>query len=317
MATAMNPEPEYTRHERFIQYAETLRERFAEGVLLELQDLPQWVVWRAELEDGKPKKVPYNPQYYHLSHIQPRASVKIPKSWGTLDQALTALTSGHYSGLGFMITPPLVMIDLDHSFDRTTHTITDPNAQEIVQSLNSYTELSPSGTGLHILTYGQLPGKGIHPTIEMYGQERFTTITTQHLEGTPIIIEDRTEALEALYNRYAPPVQHKLIQNTRGGVLSGSTMTELPPEAANDPLLQQLLAGDTTPFGNDQSRADFVLIMKLLHWTGDNIELTRELFLSSPLGQREKAQRKTGQTTYVDMTITNVLKKRRNPPMHR
>jgi hypothetical protein len=47
------------------------------------------------------------------------------------------------------------------------------------------------------------------------------------------------------------------------------------------------------------------------------LPMTRELFLSSPLGQREKAQRRTGGTTYVDMTINNVLKKRRNPPMKR
>jgi hypothetical protein len=76
VANTMHPEPEYTRHERFIQYAETLRERFAEGCLSELQDLNQWVVWRGEIEDSKPKKVPYNPNYYH---VQARASVKIPK----------------------------------------------------------------------------------------------------------------------------------------------------------------------------------------------------------------------------------------------
>jgi primase-polymerase (primpol)-like protein len=81
-------------------------------------------------------------------------------------------------------------------------------------------------------------------------------------------------------------------------------------------VLQRLLSGDSAGYAS-QSNADFVLIMKLLHWTGDNLELTRELFLSTPLGQREKAQRKTGQTTYVDMTINNVLKKRRNPPMKR
>ena len=137
MAKAMNPEPEYTRHERFIQYAEALQERFAKGYLAELQDLDQWVVWRAELEDGRPKKVPYNPNF---NHVQARASVKIPKSWGTLTEALTALQSGHFSGLGFMITPPLVMVDLDHSYDRATGTITDPQAAEIIQTLHSYTE---------------------------------------------------------------------------------------------------------------------------------------------------------------------------------
>src|SRR6266487_5593430 len=115
--------PERTRQERFIEYAAALRERFAEGVLAELQPLPQWVVWKGELEDGKRKKVPYNPNYYK---IHARASVKIAKSWGNLDQALKALETGDYSGIGFMLTPPLVMVDLDHSLDKTTGTIIDP-----------------------------------------------------------------------------------------------------------------------------------------------------------------------------------------------
>src|SRR5712692_5299595 len=100
--------PEHTRRERFTSYAAHLQERFQSGVLAELQPLNQWVVWKREIEDGKSKKVPYNPNHY-LAH----ASVKIPKSWGTLDQALTVLESGTYSGIGFMITPPLVFIDLD------------------------------------------------------------------------------------------------------------------------------------------------------------------------------------------------------------
>jgi putative DNA primase/helicase len=311
MAHAMHPEPERTRQERLSDYAKMLKERFDAGSLAELQPLPQWVVWRAELEDKKVKKVPYNP-----THNLIRASVKVPKSWGTLEEALHALESGNYSGLGFMLTPPLVMIDLDNSYDRRTGTITDPQAQAIVQHLNSYTEASP-GKGLHVLAYGTLPGKGIHTGIEMYGQDRFTTITTDHLAGTPTTIEKRQEAIEALYYRFAPPLVQREMQNTSGGLGSTNALTELPPEAAKDSLLQQLLSGDSAPFGKDQSRADFVLIMKLLHWTGDNISLTRELFLSSPLGQRAKAERPTGESTYVDMTIYNVLRKRRNPPMKR
>ena len=308
MADVMTPE--HTRQEPFTAYAAALRERFDSGMLSELQPLNQWVVWKGELEAGKRKKVPYNPNYRNA-----RASVKIPKSWGSLPDALTALQSGNFSGIGFIITPPLSFIDLDHSYDRTTRTITDPKAPEIVQAMNSYTEVSPSGTGLHILAFGPLPGRGIHTDIEMYGQERFTTITTDHLAETPFTIERRQDALDSLYQRFAP-VRENEIQNTRVGVGSGNGLTELPPEAAKDAVLQRLLQGDMTGYSS-QSSADFVLIMKLLHWTGDDQALTRQLFLASPLGKREKAQRKTGATTYVDMTIENVLKKRRNPPMRR
>jgi putative DNA primase/helicase len=298
--------------ERFTAYAYVLKERFRSGLLAELQPLKQWVVWRAELEDGKRKKVPYNP-HYHLI----RASVKIPKSWGTLDQALKALESGNYSGLGFMITPPLVMIDLDNSFDKRTGTITSPKAQEIMKAVPTYYEASPY-KGIKGLAYVDKPIKSLHTEeIEIYGYDRFTTITTDHIAGTPTTIEYRTEEVEALYMQFAPPVAQENIQNTRLGVGSGNALTQLPEEAANDEKLQRLLRGDISEYGNNQSSADFVLIMKLLHWTGDNISLTREIFLSSPLGQRAKAERPTGATTYVDMTIYNVLKKRRNPPQKR
>src|SRR5205814_5299763 len=120
--------------------------------------------------------------------------------------------------------------------------ITDPQAAEIIQSLNSYTETSPSGTGLHILAYADKPIRSLHKEIEMYGQDRFTTITTDHIAGTPTTIELRTAAIEALYKQFAPPVTEH--SEHRGGVGSGNALTALPEEAANDPLLQQLLRGD-------------------------------------------------------------------------
>ena len=80
--------------------------------------------------------------------------------------------------------------------------------------------------------------------------------------------------------------------------------------------MQRLLSGDITGY-KSQSNVDFVLVMKLLDWTGDNVELTRKLFLESGLYRPEKTERKTGETDYLDMTIDNAIKKRRNPPMKR
>jgi len=182
-------------------------------MLTELQDLPQWVVWRAEIDhEGKKKKAPYNP-LYHLV----RSSVKNPQSWGTLKEALTALETGNYSGIGLMLAPPLVFLDLDDCFDGVTDTISDPKAATVVEEINSYTEVSPSGRGLHILCYGRLLGNGIHSnTIEMYGKDRFTTITTDHLVGTPNTIEERQDVITTLYKQYAPSVVPEIIQNTRG-----------------------------------------------------------------------------------------------------
>jgi putative DNA primase/helicase len=214
--------PEQTRHERFIEYTALLKERFDEGCLSELQGLTQWVVWRGELEDGKQKKIPYNPHYRNA-----RASVKIPKSWGTLDESLTALETGNYSGLGFMITPPLVMIDLDHSYNRATQTITSPQAAEIMRAVPTYYEASPHD-GVHGLVFVDTPMKSLHTeAIELYGQDRFTTIATDHIAGTPTTIENRTEEVHALYEQFAPlPVEETSIQNTSGSTGNGVALDQ-------------------------------------------------------------------------------------------
>jgi putative DNA primase/helicase len=306
--------PEHTRSERFSSYAATLKERFAQGMLAELAPYPNFVVWRYRVIDGQKKKPPFNPN----SH-QP-ASPTESTTWGSLETALRALATGNFQGIGFMLShSPFSGIDLDHCLQDGS---VEPWAQEIITALNTYTEYSPSwnrktGTGgVHLLVAGKpLTNKKVG-TIELYGQKRYLTLTTNHLEGTPTTIEHRQEAIEALYRRCAPPVVHGDSQNTRLGGGSSASLTELPPEAANDPLLQKLLRGDTTGFAS-ASNADFVLVLKLLHWTGDNVALTRQLFCASGLYRQDKTERKTGQTTYLDMTIHNALKKRRNPPMKR
>ncbi len=305
---------EHLRQEQATRYAEALRERFeTQGMLAELQPYPNFVVWRYTPIDGQGKKPPFNPNTnYPASPIEPR-------TWGTLDTALTAVATGKYQGIGFMLSQsPFSGIDLDHCIEEGT---LQPWAQEIITALDTYTEYSPSFRrstgqgGLHLLVQGKPPSSKKVGNIEVYGEKHYLTITTNHLEGTPTAINSRQEALDVLYRQIVPHVEDRPFQNTRWGVGRASDLTELPPEAEQDELLQRLLRGDSTGY-KSQSSADFVLVMKLLHWTGDNIELTRQLFMRSGL-YREKTERKTGDTTYLDMTIANALKKRRNPPMRR
>ena len=308
----VNMNSEHQRHEHAARYAAFLRERFEiQGILRELAEYPNFVVWRYSVVDGQRKKPPFDPNTHKP------ASTTEPRSWGSLDTALSALASGRYQGIGFMLSQsPFSGIDLDHSVVEGKLL---PWAKAIVDEMDTYGEYSPSwnkaaGTGgVHPLVEGKPPGSKKAGDIEVYGEKHYLTITTNHLEETPTTINSRQEALEALYRQIAPPVEEKTTQNTRGG--SSVPLTELPPEAERDELLQRLLRGDITGYAS-QSSADFVLVMKLLHWTGDDVELTRRLFRESGL-YRGKTERKTGDTTYLDMTIHNALKKRRNPPMRR
>ncbi len=305
---------ERTRQETASAYAAHLKERFeTKGILRELAGYPNFVVWQYKVENGQRKKPPVNPMTHRPASPADRAT------WGTLASALLAVASGRYQGIGFMLSySPFSGIDLDHCIQEGSM---QPWAQEIIETLDTYTEYSPSwnkaaGTGgVHLLVEGKPPASKKAGNIEVYGEKHYLTITTRHLEGSPVTINSRQTKLDALYASLVPvPTAPNERQNTRGGH-GAVPRTELPPEAAHDPVLQRLLRGDISGY-TSQSSADFVLILKLLHWTGDNIELTRQLFRASGL-YREKSERKTGDTTYMDMTIANALKKRRNPPMRR
>ena len=305
---------ERSQQETASAYAAHLKERFeTKGILRELAGYPNFVVWQYKVENGQRKKPPVNPMTHRPASPADRAT------WGTLASALSAVATGNYQGIGFMLShSPFSGIDLDHCIQEGR---LQPWAQEIIEKLDTYTEYSPSwnratGTGgVHLLVEGKPPASKKAGNIEMYGEKHYLTITTRHLPGSPVTINSRQTKLDALYASLVPvPAAPNERQNTRWGH-GAVPRTELPPEAAHDPVLQRLLRGDISGH-TSQSSADFVLIMKLLHWTGDNIELTRQLFRASGL-YREKSERKTGDTTYMDMTIANALKKRRNPPMRR
>jgi len=310
-------QPEQTPHHRpqeqkdYDGYAQALRERMQSGLLSELTAYPQFVVWKYTVEQGKLKKRPFNPK------TSMPARTNDSRTWTDVTGALKALATGRYNGIGFVFadSDPFTGTDLDACVGKE-RTIA-PWAQEIITSLSSYSEYSPSKLGVHILTQAILPGTGRKAgDIELYSHDRFFTLTTDHLHGTPTAIAPRQEAVDALYRQVAPRGTERDAQNTVGGGGSRGALHELPPEAGNDPVLQKLLAGESAGYPSPSS-ADFVLVLKLLHWTGDNVALTRELFLQSGLYRQEKTERKTGQTTYLDMTIQNALKKRRNPPQRR
>jgi hypothetical protein len=153
----------------------------------ELKDRLQWVVWRKEIVKGRLAKVPYQPR-----KPQKKASSTNRDTWGTFEQALNVAQTGGFQGIGyvFSIEDPYCGVDLDHCRNPETGEIAQW-AWEIIRRLNSYTEISPSGTGVHILIRGTVPpggnSKGLPNggKVEMYSQARYFTMTGNHLGGTP------------------------------------------------------------------------------------------------------------------------------------
>ena len=147
----------------------------AESIPEELKIRPQWVVWKAVGE--KPDKVPYS------AKTGRKASSTDLTTWSTFAEALEAYEKGEYAGLGFVFSSgdPYAGVDLDDCRDSRTGEI-ELWAAEIIDGLDSYTELSPSGEGVHIIVKGKVPSPLKRDLVEMYGVERFFTFTGHVLE---------------------------------------------------------------------------------------------------------------------------------------
>lgn len=167
-----------------------------EGVPQELREMHQWVCWRLEERDGKTTKVPYVAQQRRR-----KASSTDPKTWRTFEEAVEA--SAHHSGIGFVFAESdgLVGVDLDHVRDPETGELTQ-EASDVIRELDSYTEVSQSGTGVHVIAHGTLTGGGHRQgAIEIYDRARFFVMTGDHVEGTPETVEDRSDKVVALWER--------------------------------------------------------------------------------------------------------------------
>lgn len=149
--------------------------------LADLCELPIWTCWRYVQKPGRPKpdKVPIVPQ----TKIERWAKSNDPSTWGYFGAAAAVCEYKQYAGLMFKVSRELgvIFVDLDDCRNPQTGTI-DEWAQVIIGKLNSYTELSPSGRGLHILARGSIPrNHGTRP-VELYCEKRLATVTGHVLE---------------------------------------------------------------------------------------------------------------------------------------
>jgi hypothetical protein len=159
------------------------------------------VVWSAS-PDGKKEPNAAN---------RPGVAVnaKAPEHWSPFTRACSAyLSHQKVSGIGFALGKngdgtTFSGVDLDKCRDPQTGAI-EPWALEVIRTFDSYTEVSPSGTGVKVFVTGSLvPGsaQGKKFKLELYDRDRYFTVTGHHLAGTPLTIEHREEQLRALHTR--------------------------------------------------------------------------------------------------------------------
>ena len=281
-----------------------------EAIPSELKALPNWVCYRYFYDDGidKYRKMPINPR-----DMEPAKS-NDPTTWTDYDTAVRA--AEECDGIGFMFSnSPYFGVDIDGVRDEIERYKAgeDTIIAEFVDTLQSYTELSQSGNGIHIICRGKLPPSGRRKgNVEMYENGRFF-VMTGNIAAEYADISDCTEAIKVLHEKYI------------GGGTSPSSSPALPPaelaltdselldrakNAKNGAKFARLYAGDIAGY-TSQSEADMALCNHLAYWTGCDAERMDRMFRGSGLF-REKWLREQSGTTYGALTIQKAILDCRN-----
>ena len=293
-----------------------------------LRELPQWVCWRHLMRGGKATKCPMCP-------TKPRkASSTDQATWSTFEQAVAACRSSEgLAGVGFVFTTddPFVGIDLDNCLDAATGEV-KPWARPIIDQLDSYSEISPSGKGLKVFVQAAKPGprckKGHEDgAIEIYDRHRFFTVTGQSLHDPPKEMGERQVAVDGLYEQIfassakAPTPQPDPSNNGRGRLDDDEIPRLACASKKSGAKFATLWGGHWNEHFNSASEADSSVVFTLAFYTKDAGQIDR-IFRRSGL-MRPKWDEKHGEKTYGQMTIDNALAtvttqyRPRRPALHR
>ena len=275
----------------------------------ELRELDRWVCWKLVEREGKPTKIPVNPS------TGENAMSNKPGTWSDYWTALDRMTTNGYSGIGFMFHGEgIIGVDIDHCRDTETGKISDL-ARDITNTLNSYTEISQSGTGIHVLCRGQLPeGRRRKEPVEMYETGRYFCMTGNVIDDARMDIEERTDELADVHEKYinvknpgkSEQKQSKSVSETPVFV-SDDELIEIALNAKNGNLFAQLMDGTWKGRYSSQSEADIALCNLLAFYTRCDAGRMDRMFRRSGLCREKWSEQRGEGGTYGDITIQRAI----------
>ena len=286
--------------------------------LLELKQRRQWVVYRSEDRGGRISKVPFQTNGR-------KASTTKPTTWTTYEVVCEAVQEKHFDGIGFVFTAndPFAGIDLDNCIDKEGN-VAD-YAKKIIFALESYSEYSPSGNGVHIILKGQVPKGGINRKhgidglypIEIYDRGRFFTVTENQFHDTVSEVNERQGQLERLYSSVT--ASRKLNDDglSTGGStssLSDEEVISLAKQAKNSDKFISLFEKEKYP--KSHSEAVQSLLCLLVFYTQDHAQIDR-LYKRSALFSGEWKEKKWERRKNQEIERAIVLNSERYNPVRR
>ena len=249
-----------------------------------------------------------------------------PETWVDFKTATTlAPNLKNVLGLGIILGDTdlgnLAGLDIDNCVDENGNICSE--AQEIIDKFDTYTEFSPSGTGIHMLFFAIKKTKTCKLSvftwcdrIELYDCSHFFTLTGKIINNKPI--KHRQSACDWLVEKHYKPYEQADNEFNSDG--SYSYAPENKPQCDGDKKDEEFLEiglnsddkfrelyNGGRPNG-DESRDDLAIIGKLMYWLNNNIELVISKFLKSPYvnSKDEKHKKKLQRKDYIERTIKKV-----------
>ena len=279
-----------------------------ENLPAEVREKGLFCCWLYETRDGGKTKIPYNPNDGFTARSNDPGSF--------VPFGIAARAAG-YDGLGLGIFNGICAIDLDDCF--TAEGNLTPIAEDIVKTMNSYTEISPGGKGLHILfrakefryDTSRYYIMNHQSGIEVYvagATNKYVTVTGDRFGDTPDGCEERSKELALLLEKYMLRPQKSLVVNGENAANDPKCVlkdSDLQKKAMENSKFRRLWSGSTEGYLS-QSEAELALCGLLAFWTGKDPAQMDSLFRRSGL-MRAKWDEKHGQDSYGRLTIQKAI----------
>ena len=286
----------------------------------ELRNLKQWGLFELKWVEARKKntKIPINP--YDGS----AGKSNDPNTWSDFDTAMRALNDVERAdGLAFYFANGYVGLDIDHidsNLEDWRAGDNDPNNlvnkfQDLTD--NTYMEVSQSGTGIHAIFKGKIPGKRRRKgNYEMYQTGRFFALTGNNIIPDPTIksmSDDEMKTLyEFLFGKDNIVQLHSESDNITPVDLSVAEIIKRAENSAKTGTrFTMFMKGGWEQFYASHSEADMAFANDLAFWTGRDFHKMDTIFRNSSL-MREKFDEKHGAVTYGTSLLNKAINETQN-----
>lgn len=265
----------------------------------ELKERGAFCLWKYEERDGNRTEVPYQ-----TNGLRANSANKATFT----NYAIAVRHRAGYDGIGIGVFGDICAIDIDSCVEDG---VLSDMAEDIIARMDTYTEYSPSGTGVRILFKASLPAydkdryyinnRQIKLEVYVAGYtSRFVTVTRNSISGTGI--EERTDALAEVLEKYMRRAQKPVSSVTAPGSYLSDTSVLQKAMASKQAEKFKALWNGIIPDGKSHSEADAALCTMLAFWCGGDTEQMDRLFRQSAL-MRDKWER----DDYRTATLTKAV----------